>query len=322
MAPPTPVGSAPCPTCGGAARKIKRVTLEQLLRKPSRRDVGDGQYHVCAAPACPTVYFSEAGHLLDETSLSVPFGLKQNGRPRKICYCFGHTIDEIHGEIARTAQSTVRERIERAIGQQGCRCEYTNPLGCCCLSTIKAAVDEGFRLAGKAGVTREATAVIAAGGHSLGEAAASPGGDCCDSNRRRASAVPGNGRLAAVGSVVAASLSSACCWLPLALLAFGASAAGAAAFFEQWRPVFASVATALLAWGFYRVYGAGRRCARGSCGAASTWSGRLNRGTLWVAAAAVVTMVFFPSYVQHLYGAAETMTEEADQDRSQSSPAC
>ena len=52
------------------------------------------------------------------------------------------------------------------------------------------------------------------------------------------------------GSVVAAVLSSACCWLPLLLLAFGASAAGVSAFFERWRPAFLVVAIGLLGAGF------------------------------------------------------------------------
>ena len=103
------------------------------------------------------------------------------------------------------------------------------------------------------------------------------------------------------GAVAAAVASSACCWLPLLLLAFGASAAGVSAFFERWRPVLATVAIVLLGAGFYLVYFRRAKCADDACGTAVCAS-RAGGGSvfaqvsLWLAAALVAAFVLFPQY--------------------------
>jgi len=64
------------------------------------------------------------------------------------------------------------------------------------------------------------------------------------------------GRLAAGGAVLAAVLSSACCWLPLLLLLVGsgASVASVSAFFEAWRWPLVGGAVVLLGIGFFLAY--------------------------------------------------------------------
>lgn len=109
------------------------------------------------------------------------------------------------------------------------------------------------------------------------------------------------GLLASGGSVLAAALSSACCWLPLLLLAFGASAAGVSAFFERWRPVLAAVALVMLGIGFYLVYFRRSTCADEGCGAATCAPRAGGRSVftqvmLWTAAVLVVAFVLFPRY--------------------------
>ena len=104
-----------------------------------------------------------------------------------------------------------------------------------------------------------------------------------------------------LGAVTAGILSSACCWLPLLLLAFGASAAGVSAFFEQWRPLLAVVAIAFLGVAFWQVYFRPSPCASGSCQDDACKTGPRRRGVfpqvmLWVATIAVVGFVLFPRY--------------------------
>lgn len=104
-------------------------------------------------------------------------------------------------------------------------------------------------------------------------------------------------QLAAVGSVVSAVAASACCWLPLILLAFGASAAGVSSWFERSRPLLLGVAGLLLAGGFYLAYFRREACAPGSsCAVPNGKLKRLNRAMLWVATVLVVAFAFFPSY--------------------------
>lgn len=119
------------------------------------------------------------------------------------------------------------------------------------------------------------------------------------------------GFIATGGSVVTAILSSACCWLPLLLLSFGASAAGASAFFERWRPVFIVVATASLAIGFYFAYFRKTACAEGCC-AGQPRRGRrprtLQRAMLWCSAVIVAAFIFFPSYIGLLLDGSNSAT--------------
>lgn len=105
------------------------------------------------------------------------------------------------------------------------------------------------------------------------------------------------GLMAIGGSVGTAMLSSACCWLPLVLISSGASAAGASAFFERWRPVFIVVAVAMLALGFYFAYFRKSACAKGCCAMKQQRSRRLQRAMLWCSAVVISAFIFFPSYI-------------------------
>ncbi|MBI1914100.1 MAG: cation transporter [Planctomycetes bacterium] len=60
--------------------------------------------------------------------------------------------------------------------------------------------------------------------------------------------------LATLGAVFTAIMGSACCWLPLLLIALGFSAAGVGSFFEQYRPYFLTATFALLGVAWYFTY--------------------------------------------------------------------
>ena len=120
------------------------------------------------------------------------------------------------------------------------------------------------------------------------------------------------GLLAAGGSVVAAAatVASACCWLPLLLVAFGASAAGVSATFERFRPIMLGSAAVLLAVGFCLVYFRKKACAPDeACTAPRPRIERLNRVMLWVAALAVLAFGAFPKYVGVIGGGNGSLLE-------------
>jgi len=109
--------------------------------------------------------------------------------------------------------------------------------------------------------------------------------------------------LVTAGSVVSAIASSACCWLPLVLLAFGASAIGVATFFEKYRPLFLITAAGLLGAGFYFNYFRKEHCAAGStCEVPRPRLKRFNRFMLWVATVFVLAFALFPTYVGRILG--------------------
>jgi copper chaperone CopZ len=104
------------------------------------------------------------------------------------------------------------------------------------------------------------------------------------------------------GSLVAAMLSSACCWLPLLLVAFGASAAGVSALFGPWRPFFIVAAVTMLALSFYLTFV--RKQVAQCCSTGGSSRRRLGRATWWVSAVIVAAFVYFPQYVGLALGGA------------------
>ncbi len=312
-----------CPSCGEMSRKVKHVTLESLLRPERRSDIGEDQNYVCATPRCDMVYFSASnGQTFSKLDLTVRFGLKETDAPRSVCYCFDHTVEEIQDEIQRTGESTVVERIKVDMKGPGCRCEYTNPLGGCCLKTVQVAVADALRSLGNEEQAIAAGAVdhgdcCAVNGHAHREEEVTA--DCCATQCDASGDVGvGSGRdragtLAAGGSVVAAILSSACCWLPLVLIAFGASAAGVAGFFEAYRSYFIVGAVGLLGFGFYMVYFRMERCEPDSaCATPNRNLVRFNKVILWTATALVGAFVMFPNYVGLVVGSPSNASATVD----------
>jgi hypothetical protein len=106
---------------------------------------------------------------------------------------------------------------------------------------------------------------------------------------------------AAWGSVLAAGAASVCCVGPVLAVTVGATALTAVSIrFEPFRPVFLSVATILLGFGFYNAY----RPTADPCSPDSTCaadSRRRARFTLWFAAALVVLFAAVPYYVEYLF---------------------
>lgn len=117
---------------------------------------------------------------------------------------------------------------------------------------------------------------------------------------------------AAVGAVTAAFLASLCCVGPLAFVVFGVGA-GLASTFEPLRPAFTLLTIALLAVGFYIVYGRQRvadavpgatpgvtaaqevGCAPdGTC--AVPRSRTRDKVLLWVATAVALAFLTFPTW--------------------------
>lgn len=136
-----------CPNCGNRGKKVKRITLDSLLKSDAKSRITDAVYYFCDSPNCDLVYFAEDGSTFAKDDLTVRVGVKTppGTGPRHVCYCFDHTIEEIEAEVNATGTSTVLDDIKTRM-KSGCWCEKTSPAGGCCLGTvakyINAAVDE------------------------------------------------------------------------------------------------------------------------------------------------------------------------------------
>lgn len=47
-----------CRVCGQKGRKVRRLTMEHLLKEPALARLTDHSYYFCATPTCPIIYFS------------------------------------------------------------------------------------------------------------------------------------------------------------------------------------------------------------------------------------------------------------------------
>lgn len=110
------------------------------------------------------------------------------------------------------------------------------------------------------------------------------------------------GLLASLGAVSAAFLASLCCIGPVLFVTLGVGA-GLASTFEPLRPVFTTLTVALLAVGFYVVYGK-RSAAAATTDAACSPDGSCavprsrtrDKLLLWAATLVALTLLTFPQW--------------------------
>ncbi|TWJ33484.1 putative iron-sulfur cluster-binding metallochaperone [Geobacter argillaceus] len=134
-----------CPECGMSGKQVKETTLRSLLRPEKQVLIGDSRYYFCGSMGCETVYFTEeSSRTFSRADLMVRVGVKESSPPRPVCYCFGHSMEEIFDEVERTGKSTVVADIRRRMAEEGCSCETKNPLGSCCLGTVEGVVQAAY----------------------------------------------------------------------------------------------------------------------------------------------------------------------------------
>lgn len=125
--------------------------------------------------------------------------------------------------------------------------------------------------------------------------------------------------IAKIGTIISAIMASACCWLPLVLLAVGVSGAGIASTLEAYRPLFIVVTFGFLGAAFYFTYRPKKQSVAGEsdccapeekpvedcCAPAANRRFNmmtLNKVMLWGVTVLAIVFLFFPSYVGVLLG--------------------
>ena len=156
------------------------------------------------------------------------------------------------------------------------------------------------RMYGSSGLPSRELVVQALGGETMTGSAdtANPKAhDCCEPATDSPNKSERTTLFAVASSVIVAVIASACCWVPLVLLAFGVSAAGVSTGFAVMRPYFLSLAAVLLAVGYYFTYFRKAACEPGSaCAVPNAKMARFNRSMLWIATVAVFGFALFPNY--------------------------
>jgi copper chaperone CopZ len=267
-----------CPSSGTKGKQVSRETLYALVRDEFQGQIADdADYYFCDAKGCDVVYFTTDGRGIRKPQLKVEVGVKETAGERPLCYCFGHSIATIKGELLAKGRSDALEDIRQKMEGPGCACEVTNPSGACCLGMVGRVID--IAKAELNGTT--------------------PG-------RNRAETI------SKVGTVLSAVMASACCWLPLVLLAFGVSGVAIAGALEPYRPLFIVLTLVFLAGAFYFTYrprksstseGDCRSTAHECCTVPkreTKWRPfrmTINKVMLWAVALAAVAFLLFPQYM-------------------------
>lgn len=276
-----------CPDCETRGKTVKPITIASLVEPAAlaRFERRDG-WRFCPSPACDTAYFHEGTQdRLPKQDVRVRIGRKETTSPRPLCYCFGYSVEDVEADLAATGASGVGDAITEKCRQGLDRCPETNPQGSCCLGDVRA-VEKAARTA-------------AAGADA-----------CCASPAPSDGSESRAGTWASVGAMASAILSSACCWLPLLLLALGVSAGGVGSFLDAYRPWLVGAATLLLAIAFYLTYFRAPACSPGGSCPPRSRLALFNKVTLWVATAVVLAFALFPNYVGLLVGGAEPAPRE------------
>ncbi len=259
--------TARCPVTGNRGRSVPTATLRSLLRDEHLPAVSGRDWFFCDLADCHVVYFTPDGKTFSKGALKIRVGAKETDPPRSVCYCFGHTVESIREEIARTGRSTVAASISAKVKAGECSCETLNPEGTCCLGDVRRAVKDAF------------ASVV----------------------RQRPGSTASKAGLTLVGSVVAALAASACCIGPVVFALLGVGGAAFAVALEPYRPVFIGVTALLLGGAFYLVY---RRPPAEPCGPDGTCRTHSRRTglkvLLWAGSVIVAAALMFPYYVSYL----------------------
>jgi len=303
-----------CPNCGTAGKTVKPVTLRALLKEQYALEVaaeehddceagcrpskGNTGWRFCASTGCDVVYFGEQnGITFTKAQLTVEVGVKETTGERPLCYCFGHSVASIKEELQARGSSEALDDIRAKMKNVGCSCEVTNPSGSCCLGAVAKGVETA---------KSELPATL--------------------SNRSSSSKAE---TVTKVGTVLSAIMASACCWLPLVLLAVGVSGAGIAATLEAYRPILMVVTFGFLGAAFYLTYrpkksASGQGCCATTEGedcCATNNAGRfnmmsMNKIMLWGVTVAAIAFLLFPNYVGTLFGTGGQATVTENMHRS------
>lgn len=124
-----------CPGCGQTGPAVGEAPV-----RVHRPDAEEGRWQHCPTVGCSVVFHLDAA-TVDEDQVRTRVGAKAVAAPEPVCFCFGHTRDDLARDIARhDGVSTIKPAIKAAVADGLCACEHLNPQGSCCLGAVHRAI--------------------------------------------------------------------------------------------------------------------------------------------------------------------------------------
>jgi hypothetical protein len=129
-----------CTVCGEKGKPVQGQTVKALL-SVSLREVQNVEYLFCKTQTCAVVYFSPDGEqtFTAEQVRERVYQKEPNAEDVLICYCFRHTVGDIHAASPETRDAIVDD-INTGINAEQCACDLRNPQGSCCLGNVRGLI--------------------------------------------------------------------------------------------------------------------------------------------------------------------------------------
>lgn len=126
--------SQPCPACGHTGPIIGTAPV-----RAHRADATEGAWQHCATETCEVVFHLD-GQTIGDDEVATRVGNKALVAAEPVCFCFGHTRDDLASDLAANGTSTIKASIKAAVADGVCACEHLNPDGSCCLAAVHRAL--------------------------------------------------------------------------------------------------------------------------------------------------------------------------------------
>lgn len=119
-----------CPVCHGDGQKVKRITVENLVKDEHKPLVTEEHYYLCLTKDCRVVYFNEAGDAyFSKEEVKVPVWFKEVESPKPICYCKDVSDTTILEHVMKFGHHTLEEIQKYTGANKGKECLVRNPAG-------------------------------------------------------------------------------------------------------------------------------------------------------------------------------------------------
>lgn len=126
-----------CPQCDTTGQSVDNATIKSLINVTLHR-VTDVKHRFCVSADCDVAYFAEDGSetFLTQELRERVYQKEPDAQDVLVCYCFFHTLGDIHASVDDEGKSPIIDDINEGIRQGQCACDWRNPQGNCCLGNV------------------------------------------------------------------------------------------------------------------------------------------------------------------------------------------